>query len=76
MHESTGKSATQNITKNIFYTSNNVTKLIEKGSYPISVEINYSYLVPNSSNGRGPMTFDPFAKVQVIKKCIIIVLKI
>ena len=74
MHESTGKSITQHITNNIFCTSNNVTKLTEKGSYPKSVETNYSYcdyLVPDSTNGRGPMTFDPFPKVQLIKKYII-----
>ncbi len=42
--------------------------MTEKGSYPISVEINCDYLVPNWSNGQRPMTFDPFPKVQVIKK--------
>ena len=77
MLESTGKSITQYST-NIFYTSNNVTKLTKKASFlqlfPISTEINYSYcdyLVPIRSNGRGPMTFDPLPKVQVIKKYII-----
>ncbi len=75
MHESPGKSITQHITNNIFYTSNNVNKLTEKDSFPISVEINYSYcdyLVPIWRDGRGPMTFDPFPKVQVIKKYIIV----
>ncbi len=36
MHESMGKSIAQYISNNIFYTSNNVTKLTEKGSYPIN----------------------------------------
>ena len=47
--------------------------MTEKGGYPTSVEINYSYCdyrVPILSNGRGPMTFDPFPKVQVISKYI------
>ena len=52
-----------------------MTKFTEKGSYPISVEISYSYcdyLVPIRINGRGPTTFDPFPKVQVIKNYYIV----
>ncbi len=48
MHESTGQIYNLHITNNIFYTSNNETKLTEKGSYPISawsVEIKYSAIV-------------------------------
>ena len=47
MHESTGKSITQYITNNIFYSSNNVAIMTEMGrlaiQYQLLPTINYSF---------------------------------
>ena len=49
--------------------------MTEKGSYPISVDINnysyFNYMVSILKQWSSPTTFDPFPKVQVIREYII-----
>ena len=82
MHESIGKSITQNNLhkrQNMTKITFNVAIMTQKGwqatQFQLLLAINYSfvtdYMAPIWSNGQGPRTFDTFPKVQVVRKYII-----
>ena len=70
IHESTGKSVTQCITNNTFGTFYNVAIMIVfmVVVYNKAIKVIVIYMLPIWSNGRSPMTFDTFPKVQVIRE--------